>query len=373
MAATMLRQSRRLARPCAQIVERRAAAGLASTAAASREIPFPMPLTKGLPVGKVFPSPKAASSILSQLPLSAAPKKATPVLKVLPNLYAKLEGFNVGGSIKDRAVMQCTLGMLQNGKLKPGDTLSVCTSGNAGRSLLHVQDLLRQNGIAIHVKIFMPSRYLPRDVPSTIAETDGVDTVVGDRDQSFFAAPAQDTDTSRVLYGLDGEFMDVQGKMAVLAKELGWAVLDQHYDVNSLHAHKSTAEELMAQLPQITDVVCTTGTGGTASGLREYLPAHVTVHARPGKPGAIDGITDVRRYSNFCDPDLLEGYALGFFDSDDSVDHQLELQAEHNITAGPSSGAAFALAKDILDKNPEAHVVFICADGKSDKLPLPSW
>merc|ERR1712232_676040 len=126
--------------------------------------------------------------------------------------------------------------------------------------------------------------------------------------------------------------------MSKLAKEHGWAVLDQHFDDNSMHAHQSTAEEIFAQLPHITDVVCTTGTGGTAAGLREYLPAHVNVHARPAHPGAIDGITDVRRYNNFCDVGLLEGFSNNFFEKEESVDNQRQLKADYNITAGESSG-----------------------------------
>lgn len=155
-----------------------------------------------------------------------------------------------------------------------------------------------------------------------------------------------------------------------LAKEHGWAILDQHFDINSMHAHQSTAEEIFKQLPTITDVVCTTGTGGTAAGLRKYLPAHVNVHARPAKPGAIDGITDVRRYDNFCDVGLLEGFEDNFFDKTESVETQKELKTFYNITAGESSGAAFALAKEISSKNPKAHVVFIAADGYTSQDTL---
>jgi cysteine synthase len=216
----------------------------------------------------------------------------------------------------------------------------------------------------LNVKIFMPRRYLTRQVPSAIADTVGVETVLGDKESFWYRTATQDCEATRFLHGLDGEFMDCQQKMALLAKEHGWSLLDQHYDINSLHAHQSTAEEIMEQLPSVTDVVCTTGTGGTASGLRKYLPDHVNVHARPGKPGDIDGITDVRRYSNFCDPDLLKGYTDNFFDATQSSAHQNELEIRHQITAGQSSGAAFALAKEILSKNPDAKVCFIAADGK---------
>jgi len=292
-------------------------------------------------------------------------------MQVEPNLFAKLEGFNAGASIKDRAVMQCTIGMLESGKLKPGDTICLCTSGNAGRSLLHVQKQLAEKGIEIQVKIFMPRRYLTRDVPTAIAETEGVDTVKGDRDSSFYLNP-HEGEMSRFLHGLDGEFMEVQAKMNELAKEHGWATLDQHFDINSMVAHKSTAEEIISQLPSITDVVCTTGTGGTAAGLRKYLPAHVNVHARPAHPGAIDGITDVRRYDNFCNTDLLEGFSESFFDKTESVDNQQALKDKYDITAGESSGAAYSLAKEIAKANPAAHVVFICADGHTSKANLYS-
>jgi cysteine synthase A len=299
---------------------------------------------------------------MPQVPKTGDAAKVTPLMQLNSNLYAKLEGFNVGGSIKDRAVMQIVMGMLDSGKMRPGDTLCVCTSGNAGRSLLHVQEQLARKGIEIKVKIFMPKRYLTRDVPNAIIETQGVDTVKGDRESSFFGIP-HTGELSRFLHGLDGEFMEVQEKMSKLSREHGWVVLDQHFDVNSMYAHQSTAEEIYSQLPSITDAVCTTGTGGTASGLRKFLPAHVNVHARPAKPGDIDGITDVRRYDNFCDTGLLEGFGEGFFDKGVSVDNMKELQEKYNITAGESSGAAFALAKDIIGQNPTAKVVFIAADG----------
>jgi len=363
MASKMLQRGQAIvARPTVKAVERRAIQSLASVTSTSMDSVFPM--FQSLPTpsqNKVATWPTA----LKEVAVATNTKPTTPMMQVMPNLYAKLEGFNAGGSIKDRAVMQCTMGMFESGKLKSGDTLCVSTSGNAGRSLLHVQDQLKKKGITLHVKIFMPKRYLSRDVPTVIAQTDSVETVAGDED-----AYLRMKDSGRFLYGLDGEFMECQQKMSVLAEEHGWAVLDQHYDVNSLHAHQSTAEEIIQQLPSVTDVVCTVGTGGTASGLRKYLPSNVAVHARPAKPGAIDGITDVRRYSNFCDPDLLEGYTNNFFDASESTAHQHELETDHRITAGQSSGAAFALAKEIMSKNPNAKVAFICADGVASPLAL---
>jgi cysteine synthase A len=378
MVTRMLGRSQKLAQPLLQAGERRTMLGAMTRTAAApgMDIGFPMSM---FPPSQETPMPNSSvkfpmpflpqAPVTTPLPAAEVAKQPTPLMQVLPNMYAKLEGFNAGGSIKDRAVMQCVMGMLESGKLKSGDTMCLCTSGNAGRALLFVQEKLAQKGIEIKVKIFMPRRYLTRDQPKAIAETDGVEVVHGDRESSFYSIPHAG-EMSRFLHGLDAEFIDCQKMMTELAKEYGWATLDQHYDVNSLHAHQSTAEELISQLPGITDVVCTTGTGGTAAGLRKYLPAHVNVHARPAKPGAIDGITDVRRYSNFCDVGLLAGFSDNFFDKEECVKNMKELQSDFNITAGESSGATYGLAKDILSENPEAQVVFICADGSTSTKTL---
>ena len=76
--------------------------------------------------------------------------------------------------------------------------------------------------------------------------------------------------------------MEVMAEAKVFAAEEGWRVLDQHYDDNGLLAHEATVRELMRDCPGVTDVVCTTGTGATAAGLRRFLPEHIRVHARPG-------------------------------------------------------------------------------------------
>jgi len=294
--------------------------------------------------------------------LQAPALQTTPLLDVGRSMHAKLEGAHAGGSIKDRAVGHCIFGMLSSGLLKPGGTLAVCTSGSAGVSVLHAQEKLLKRGIAINVKIFMPRAYLQKTEPTKIANTSGVETVDVESQEAIDSESAVVT---RQLCPLDGLFVDVLAQMKGMATQNDWAVLDQHYDVNGMFAHESTARELMDQLPGVTDVVCTTGTGATAAGLRRFMPWHVTVHARPAESGGIAGLCDVRRYANFCDTDLLEGYTEGFFDPAVASEHQAELQSAHAIETGPSGGATFALAKDVVAANPYAQVVFICADGRS--------
>ena len=96
-----------------------------------------------------------------------------------------------------------------------------------------------------------------------------------------------------------------------MVKEHKWRLVDQHHDVSGMYAHASTALELLCQHPDLTDVVCATGTGATAAGLRNYLPASVNVHSRPANSGTVGGLTDINRYDNFCDANSLVGYNTG--------------------------------------------------------------
>jgi len=320
-----------------------------------QEMPMPE-----MPVPEIKVPEVSQAPATTQLPTVNVTTQATPLMLVRPNLYAKLEGLNAGGSIYDRAVMKCTMGMLETGELKPGGTLCLHTSGNAGRSLLEVQKKLAKSGIDIKVKLFMTRRYLTRDRRGSSSWRQGL---------AIHSMPHAGK-MSQFLSGLASRFMGLSELMENMVEKHSWSTLDLHQDVNSMHAHQSTAEELMNQLPFVTDVVCTTGTGGTASGLRKYLPAHVNVHARPAKGGEIDGITDVRTFSNFCDTSLLKGFASNFFDKKTCIRDQKELKVSYNIKAGESSGAAYGLAKDILKENPNAQVVFICADGQTSKETL---
>jgi len=285
---------------------------------------------------------------------------ATPTVQVLNNVFAKLEGHNPSGSVKDRPVLRCVDGMVESGLVKNGSTIALATSGSAGLALLRAQEILLSKGISINVKIFMPQAYTTKSTPSKIIKTEGV--VVEDIEAANAAGAAS---PSRSLCPVDANFVDSLARMRVLAQENDWKILEQHYDDNNMLSHEGTALELLAQVPDLTDVVCTTGTGGTAAGLRKFLPAHVTVHARPAESGTIDGLTDVRRYDNFCRPEELEGYTQSApFDPSRSAAQQTVLREEHNIVAGPSSGAAFYLAKEIAQDDASKRVAFISADGR---------
>lgn len=294
---------------------------------------------------------------------------ATPMVKVNKRIHAKLEGESPGGSLKDRTITSLVLNAFADGRLQmKGDTLLLVTSGSAGYSLVKVKQALEAvRELELDVVVAMPKAYAHKVTPAAIIGLEGVTTFEGSE------AMMADMETgrkgqARVLL-LDGVFMEVLQESKELATKNGWMVVDQHYDAHAVTGHKSTSEEIMRQCPNVTDVVCATGTGATAAGLMKYLPDDVKVHSRPAVSGSIDGLSNMDRYDNFCDQTLLQGYDNGFFCQEEAQTQTDALRNELGVDCGPSTGATYWLAQDIIKKNPEATVVFICADGKVAKKP----
>jgi len=286
----------------------------------------------------------------------------TPMRKVHENVYAKLEGHSPGGSIKDRTISAMLLNMLDQGSLDPrGDTAILVTSGSAGVSLLKLHEVFSLMGVHLNIVIAMPKAYVHKEQPNLIFETPGVrvfeDVASMKADMQKFPLAGQ----ARMLL-LPGAFIDAQREMAAVSAQEGWSLLDQHYDDTCRQAHRETADQIISQCPDVTDVVVGTGTGATAAGLVDFLPPHVKVHARPAPIGVVDGLTDVRRYSNFCSADTLSGYADGEFPAEMIAEETKQL-VEKGVFAGPSSACTYWLAKEVVKHNPESKIVFVCADG----------
>lgn len=192
--------------------------------------------------------------------------------------------------------------------------------------------------------------------------------------------PCADSRCQLVL--LDGTFADTVAQGKAISTQNKYSPLDQHYDINGMLGHESTAVEIMTQVPDVTDVVCSTGSGATCGGLRTFLDSNIAVHARPSISGTIAGLGDITKYNNFCQPHLIVGYSNGaVFDPKVAEQHQEEL-CNMGVTCGPSSGACMWLAREIKKEREDAKIVFIAADGTVDmetavktttKEPQPPW
>jgi len=216
----------------------------------------------------------------------------TPLVEVEEGIFGKLEGFNFSGTIKDRMITNMVLAMFGDGTLQDGSTIALVTSGSAGVALMATQKYLQEDcGISLKVVIMMPKAYVSK------AERiiSGGATVMHDE-------PCPDAACQLVL--LDGTFADSVATGKAISTQNGYAALDQHYDINGMLGHESTAIEIMAQVPNVTDVVCATGSGATCGGLRTFLDQGIAVHARPSVSGTIAGLGDITKYNNFCQPHL---------------------------------------------------------------------
>ena len=312
----------------------------------------------------------------------------TPLVEIEDSIYGKLEGHNPGGSLKDRTLSSILIHMMCEGKLQiKGDTLCLVTSGSAGVSLKSIHEQITSAGdIQFDVVVVIPKAYAHKSTPSVLTEQCGANVYYSLEERDLAVAIDRQEHENRdeatvsprpsrfdLIYA-DGLFIDVLAEYQENAKKASWVMLEQHYDSNSMLGHRSTAAEIMQQCPDVTDVVVSTGTGATAAGLRKFLPNNVSVHSRPAQSGTIEGLTDVNRYNNFCNPNSLEGYNTCVFASDDAEACRDDLR-DMGIEAGASSGATFWLARQISRLEQEStklkkqgqkqkKIVAICADGK---------
>ena len=270
-----------------------------------------------------------------------------------PQLVAKVESLNPGGSIKDRVAVALIEAAEREGKLRPGGTIVEPTSGNTGTGLAIAARLKGYRVIAV-----MPDKMSKEKID--LLRAYGAEVVVAPTD----VAP----DSPQSYYRVADR----------LTEEIAGAFQPNQYfnPANPAAHYASTGPELWEQTAgRITHLVAGVGTGGTVSGTGRYLkernPDLVIVGADP--VGSIYSSDDVHPY-------LVEGVGEDFWPAtfDRSiVDRWItvsdrdaflttrRLAAEEAILAGGSGGlavhAALELAAELDD--PNALIAVIVPDG----------
>src|SRR5881227_3326976 len=272
-----------------------------------------------------------------------------------PQLVAKVEALNPGGSIKDRVALALIEAAERDGSLKPGGTIVEPTSGNTGTGLAIAARLKGYRVIAV-----MPDKMSKEKID--LLRAYGAEVVVAPTD-----VPA---DSPQSYYRVADR----------LADEIPGAFQPNQYAnrANPQAHYESTGPEIWEQTAgRITHLVLGVGTGGTVSGTARYLkernPDLVVIGADPEGSIYSGGAEHMHPY-------LVEGVGEDFwpetFDRS-SVDRWItvsdrdaflttrRLALEEAILAGGSSGmavhAALQAAADIDD--PEALMVVILPDG----------
>jgi cysteine synthase B len=283
----------------------------------------------------------------------------TPLVQ-LPNLspnddvrfFAKLEGQNPTGSVKDRIAKYMLEDAERKGELTPGRVILEATSGNTGIALAFIGRLM-----GYRVKVVMP------------------DNVSEERAQLLKAFGAE------VVYS-DGR-NGTNGAIA-MAQEMMRADPDAYYmpyqfgNVANPRAHyETTGPEILRDLPEVDVFVAGLGTGGTLTGAGRYLKERkpeVKVIATVPHPGdLVQGLRSLEDgfIPEVFDESILDGKIV--VTSRTAFAAAKELTQKEGIFAGISSGAVLRTAQRAARRLERGNVVLLLADGGWKYLSTELW
>ncbi len=265
-------------------------------------------------------------------------------------IFAKLEGNNPTGSVKDRIVKYMLEKALAAGEVKPGDTVLEATSGNTGIALAMMGRLL-----GLKVKVVMPENVSSERVQ--LLELYGAEIVFSDGKKGTNGA----VEVARKL-GEEGDYY----------------MPDQYSnEANPLAHYETTASEILEELPRVDAFVAGLGTGGTLMGvgrrLKEENSGTRVVAIEPHPEEVVDGLRNLS--DGFIPPiidlDLLDGKTV--VRSRDAVISTRELCEREGLFVGVSSGAVARSAARLSEKMQSGNIVALFADSGWKYLSSGIW
>src|SRR5256714_1958443 len=269
-----------------------------------------------------------------------------------PQVVAKVESLNPGGSIKDRIALDLIEAAERDGRLKPGGTLVEPTSGNTGTGLAIVALLKGYRLIAV-----MPDKMSKEKID--LLRAYGAEVVVAptevppDSPESYYRVADRLTDE------IPGAFQP-----------------NQYFNPANPEAHyRTTGPEIWRQTEgRITHFVAGVGTGGTIHGAGRYLkerkpeieiigadPVGSIYSARPVKPYLVEGVGEDFWPESF-DPAVVDRYVT--LSGKDSFLAARRLAHTEGILAGGSSGMAICAALEVAAglRDRDAMIVVVLPD-----------
>jgi cysteine synthase B len=280
---------------------------------------------------------------------------STPLVELRPEgdvrIYAKLEGQNPTGSIKDRIAKAMIEAAEASGELEPGRELLEPTSGNTGISL----------GLVARLKGYPLTCVMPENA-----------TEERKRLLRLFGA--------RIVFspGEEGSNGAVRLALRMAEQEPRFYMPFQYANEANVRAHyEGTGAEIAEALDRVDILVAGLGTGGTLMGtgdrLRESFPDVVVAAAEP-LPG--DPVMGLRSLEEGYVPPILDVAKLDrkvLVSNEESVVAVRRLLDEDGIFAGVSSGAVVHVARKLAQDLDDGVVVCVLADGGWKYLSADFW
>jgi [CysO sulfur-carrier protein]-thiocarboxylate-dependent cysteine synthase len=255
------------------------------------------------------------------------------------HVYAKLEGRNPTGSVKDRVARSMIETAEAEGAIGPGQTILEPTSGNTGISLAMI---CRRRGYPL--KVVMP------------------DNVTAERTQLLEMYGAE------VVYSEGAKGSNGAVEVALEMSEDPQYYMPYQYgnEANPLAHYNGTAVEILEELDEVAAFVGGLGTGGTLMGngrrLKEHDPETLIVAAEPMQGEMVHGLRSLE--DGFIPPiidiELLDRKIM--VSNRDAIVWTRKLLDEEGVFAGVSSGAIARIAVRIGEELEGGNVVFLIPD-----------
>jgi [CysO sulfur-carrier protein]-thiocarboxylate-dependent cysteine synthase len=254
-------------------------------------------------------------------------------------IYAKLEGHNPTGSVKDRVAKGMIDAAEAGGLIAPGQTILEPTSGNTGISLAMI---CRRKGYSLTV--VMP------------------DNVTKERTQLLEMYGAE------IVYSEGAKGSNGAVEVALEMAEDSKYYMPYQYgnEANPLAHYNGTALEILEELDEVTAFVGGLGTGGTLMGngrrLKEENPETLIVAAEPMQGEMVHGL---RSLDDGFIPPIIDLSILDrkiMVSNRDAIVWTRKLLDEEGVFAGVSSGAIARIANRIAGELESGNVVFLIPD-----------
>ena len=258
------------------------------------------------------------------------------------NIYAKLEGFNPTGSIKDRIALRMVEQAEREGRLTAGMTILEPTSGNTGIGLA-VVGIVKGYDVVIVMSdaVSAERRKILRACGAKVILTpasEGTDGAIRLAREMYAAHPE--------LYFMPDQFANAANYMA-------------HYE-------RTAIEIWQACGGQIDYFVSAVGTSGTLMGVSRFLrimkPDIKVICAHPTRGHYIQGLKNMEEaiVPDIYDESLIDSQEM--IDSEEAIDMARQIIAREGIFAGMSSGAAMLAARRTAESIERGNIVVLFAD-----------